>query len=148
MCVPHWKGTTCDESRKSFQNRNAVRLIFHRQPVTHSSLIWSYERVETPASITNTNSTHWKVKPPPLTCWWSDKTNLSKWQPAGLKNKLARHWLTDRGQDQLIIIQVCVGGTCLNSKCCYKAHHLSNISYVPTTLSVKQHIFDTDVIIS
>ena len=75
MCVPHWKGTTCDESRKSFQNRNAVRLIFHRQPVTHSSLIWSYER-EREVLLVLLMSVSWR-ETTALTCWSSDRTNLT-----------------------------------------------------------------------
>ena len=78
MCVPHWKGTTCDESRKSFQNRNAVRLIFHRQPVTHSSLIWSYER-EREVLLVLLMSVSWR-ETTALTCWSSDRTNLTMCQ--------------------------------------------------------------------
>ena len=78
MYVPHWKGTTCDESRKSFQNRNAVRLIFHRQPVTHSSLIWSYER-EREVLLVLLMSVSWR-ETLALTCWSSDRTNLTMCQ--------------------------------------------------------------------
>ena len=142
--------------RQSFENHNAVSLIFYRRTVSgeHSCLIWSYgerrgeERPPPVLLICNTVIGKWNYHQWPvddqirqISVSGSRQVWKTSW-PAGTD------WLTDRGQDQLIIIQVCVGGTCLNSKCCYKAHHLSNISYVPTTLSVKQHIFDTDVIIS
>ena len=104
--------------RQSFENHNAVSLIFYRQTGPGNIPVWYgvMRRGETPPVLLITNvMAQWKVKlpsPPPLTCWWSDKTiSLSKWQLAGLKNKL-KFFIpgrpastTDRGQDDLIIIQ-------------------------------------------